>query len=151
LHGSFFTSARRNIRASSIFAAFHCLSRISSRYLFIDVSVLLRSSRGMLRRYATIASRPASRLRARGKSPVGLDHVLLHLSRPTLAIRLTTVAQFIQRQRALALWREIVRSTGNIPEEGARRDMRQFARAEFEQHRSVTDIVSIACRYSTEL
>jgi hypothetical protein len=50
--------------------------------------------------------------------------------------------QFIQRQRALALWREIVRSTSNIPEEGARKDMRQFARAEFEQHRNVTDLVS---------
>ncbi|KAH3904063.1 hypothetical protein HBI56_042460 [Parastagonospora nodorum] len=75
----------------------------------------------MLRRYATIATKPPSRLRARGKSPVGLDH-------------------FIQRQRALALWREIVRSTANIPEEGARKDMRQFARAEFEQQRGVTDI-----------
>jgi hypothetical protein len=55
--------------------------------------------------------------------------------------------KFIQRQRALALWREIVRSTANIPEEGARKDMRQFARAEFEQQRGVTDIVSIfLCR-----
>lgn len=53
-----------------------------------------------------------------------------------------TVPQFIQRQRALALWREIVRSTANIPEEGARKDMREFARAEFEQHRNVDDLVS---------
>ncbi|KAF1914841.1 hypothetical protein BDU57DRAFT_540714 [Ampelomyces quisqualis] len=75
----------------------------------------------MLRRYATVASKPLSRLRARGKSPLGLDH-------------------FIQRQRALALWRDIVRSTANIPEEGARNDMRQFARAEFEQHRNVYDL-----------
>lgn len=30
---------------------------------------------GMLRNYATVASKPFSRLRARGKSPVGLDHV----------------------------------------------------------------------------
>ncbi|RII10431.1 hypothetical protein CUC08_Gglean006421 [Alternaria sp. MG1] len=74
----------------------------------------------MLRRYATVASKPPSRLRARGKSPVGLDH-------------------FIQRQRVLALWRDIVRSTSNIPDVGARKDMRQFARSEFEQHRSVTD------------
>ncbi|KAF2134096.1 hypothetical protein P153DRAFT_104626 [Dothidotthia symphoricarpi CBS 119687] len=75
----------------------------------------------MLRRYATIASKPPSRLRARGKSPVGLDH-------------------FIQRQRAMALWREIVRSTANIPDETTRKDMRQFARSEFEQHRNVTDL-----------
>jgi hypothetical protein len=52
-----------------------------------------------------------------------------------------TSPQFIQRQRALALWREIVRSTANIPDEGARKDMRQFARSEFEQHRNVTDLV----------
>jgi hypothetical protein len=33
----------------------------------------------MLRQYATVASRPSSRLRARGKTPVGLDHVRLAL------------------------------------------------------------------------
>ncbi|KAH6867129.1 hypothetical protein BKA58DRAFT_442119 [Alternaria rosae] len=77
----------------------------------------------MLRAYATAASKPPSRLRARGKTPVGLDH-------------------FIQRQRALALWRDIVRSTASIPDAGARRDMRRFARSEFDQHRSVTDLVS---------
>ncbi|EMD91180.1 hypothetical protein COCC4DRAFT_167099 [Bipolaris maydis ATCC 48331] len=75
----------------------------------------------MLRRYATVASKPLSRLGARGKSPVSLDH-------------------FIQRQRVLALWRDIVRSTANIPDEAARKDMRQFARSEFEQHRRVTDL-----------
>ncbi|KAH7391691.1 hypothetical protein BKA66DRAFT_568106 [Pyrenochaeta sp. MPI-SDFR-AT-0127] len=75
----------------------------------------------MLRKYATVASKPPSRLRARGKSPLGLDH-------------------FIQRQRALALWRDIVRSTSNIPNEATRKDMRQFARSEFEQHRQVTDL-----------
>ncbi|KAH8731542.1 hypothetical protein GQ44DRAFT_604786, partial [Phaeosphaeriaceae sp. PMI808] len=47
---------------------------------------------------------------------------------------------FIQRQRALALWRQIVRSTLNIPDQGARKDMLQFARSEFEQHRKVTDL-----------
>ncbi|EMD62195.1 hypothetical protein COCSADRAFT_95278 [Bipolaris sorokiniana ND90Pr] len=51
-----------------------------------------------------------------------------------------TSMQFIQRQRVLALWRDIVRSTANIPDEAARKDMRQFARSEFEQHRRVTDL-----------
>lgn len=37
--------------------------------------VCVRSRRGMLRQYATVASKPLSRLRARGKSPVSLDHV----------------------------------------------------------------------------
>jgi len=49
--------------------------------------------------------------------------------------------QFIQRQRVLALWKEIIRSTSNIPDAAARKDMRQFARSEFEQHREVTDLV----------
>ncbi|OAL06462.1 hypothetical protein IQ06DRAFT_334 [Phaeosphaeriaceae sp. SRC1lsM3a] len=94
----------------------------------------------MLRRYATIASKPPSRLRERGKSPVGLDHVWLSCPSITLRESSLTVPQFIQRQRALALWREIVRSTANITEESARKDMRQFARAEFEQHRFVNDL-----------
>ncbi|KAF2684860.1 hypothetical protein K458DRAFT_276929, partial [Lentithecium fluviatile CBS 122367] len=47
---------------------------------------------------------------------------------------------FIQRQRVLALWRDIVKSTASIPDASMRRDMRQFARAEFEQHKHVTDL-----------
>lgn len=95
----------------------------------------------MLRRYATVASKPLSRLGARGKSPVSLDHVrdicmCIRANRNGL-----TSMQFIQRQRVLALWRDIVRSTANIPDEAARKDMRQFARSEFEQHRRVTDLV----------
>ncbi|KAF2749349.1 hypothetical protein M011DRAFT_475448 [Sporormia fimetaria CBS 119925] len=76
----------------------------------------------MLRRYATVAkARRPSILERRGKSPLGLDH-------------------FIQRQRALKLWRDIVRDTAQISDDATRKDMRQFARAEFEQHRKVTDL-----------
>ncbi|OAL53404.1 hypothetical protein IQ07DRAFT_641795 [Pyrenochaeta sp. DS3sAY3a] len=78
----------------------------------------------MLRQYATIAPKPPSRLQARGKKPLGLDH-------------------FIQRQRAIALWRDIVRSTSRIPDQSTRKDMRQFAKSEFEQHRHVTDLSHI--------
>ncbi|KAF2280793.1 uncharacterized protein EI97DRAFT_8518 [Westerdykella ornata] len=76
----------------------------------------------MMRQYATIATKAASRLQKRGKSPLSLDH-------------------FIQRQRALSLWRNILRSTAGISDPGIKRDMRQFARSEFEQHRNVTDLV----------
>jgi hypothetical protein len=76
--------------------------------------------RAFRRGYATVGPAP-SRLRFRGKTPVSLDH-------------------FIQRQRALALWREIVRSTASIPDPARRQEMRQFARDEFEQHKHVTDI-----------
>ncbi|KAF1358142.1 hypothetical protein EJ07DRAFT_125402, partial [Lizonia empirigonia] len=47
---------------------------------------------------------------------------------------------FIERQKVILLWRDIVRSTNNIPDAATRTDMRQFARAEFEQHRHVTDL-----------
>ncbi|KAF2013607.1 hypothetical protein BU24DRAFT_424606 [Aaosphaeria arxii CBS 175.79] len=76
---------------------------------------------GTLRGYATIAGKPSSRLRMRGKTPVSLDH-------------------FIQRQRALALWREVLRTTASITDMSMRDDMRQHARAEFVQHRTVTDL-----------
>ncbi|KAF2652544.1 hypothetical protein K491DRAFT_604679, partial [Lophiostoma macrostomum CBS 122681] len=51
--------------------------------------------------------------------------------------------QFMQRQRALALWRDIIRSTAAISDPATGKDMRQFARAEFEQHRHVTDLAHI--------
>ncbi|PVI00408.1 hypothetical protein DM02DRAFT_527094 [Periconia macrospinosa] len=76
----------------------------------------------VLRSYATV-SRP-SRLKLRGKNPLGLDH-------------------FVQRQRALALWKDILRSTASIPDAATKKDMRDFARAEFEQHRHVTDLAHI--------
>ncbi|KAF2003519.1 hypothetical protein P154DRAFT_94853 [Amniculicola lignicola CBS 123094] len=74
-----------------------------------------------MRTYATIAHKLPSRLRARGKSPIGLDH-------------------FIQRQRVLALWKNILRTTASISDASTKKDMRQFARAEFEQHKDVTDL-----------
>lgn len=57
------------------------------------------------------------------------------------ADNMLTSIKFIQRQRVLALWRDIVRSTANIHDESTRKDMRQFARSEFEQHKQVTDLV----------
>jgi hypothetical protein len=83
------------------------------------------------RGYATVGQ-PPSRLRLRGKAPLGLDH-------------------FIQRQRALALWRDIVRSTASIPDAATRNDMRQFARTEFEQHKHVTDLGHIRYLISVRL
>jgi hypothetical protein len=61
----------------------------------------------MLRRYATVSAKPVSRLRARGKSPLGLENVCLwrnyiHL----LTMQTDTGGQFIQRQKVLALWRD---------------------------------------------
>ncbi|OCK96710.1 uncharacterized protein K441DRAFT_632272 [Cenococcum geophilum 1.58] len=74
----------------------------------------------MIRNYATAAAKRPSRL----KRPLGLDH-------------------FIQGKRAIALWRDIVRTTAAVPDLSTRDEMRQFARREFEKHRDVTDISHI--------
>jgi hypothetical protein len=74
------------------------------------------------RTYATVA--PPSRLLLRGKKPLDLDH-------------------FIQRQRALGLWKDIIRSTAAISDTATKKEMREFARAEFERHRNVTDLGDI--------
>lgn len=66
-------------------------------------------------------SKNPSRFQSRGKKPISLDH-------------------FIQRQRALALWKDIVRSTVSISDRDMREEMLRFARAEFEKHRHVTDL-----------
>lgn len=53
-------------------------SRIVLSYIVLSLtcdSYLKDVDEGMLRRYATVATKPPSRLRARGKSPVALDHV----------------------------------------------------------------------------
>lgn len=80
---------------------------------------------------------------------------------PLFNVTLTRVSfQFVQRQRALSLWRDIVRATNStkalslnsahqlkelieIPPSSTRDEMREFARAEFERYRNVHDLVSI--------
>lgn len=54
--------------------------------------------------------------------------------------------KFLQRGRALALWRQIIRSTRRIADENTKRETRALAKVEFERNKSVTDIVwSLAC------
>jgi hypothetical protein len=81
-------------------------------------TLVYRSFLSQAKRHATTSSRP---LTARKKKPI------LNLD------------QFIQRSKTLALWREIMRAVYRIPPSATRDEMRQFARAEFEQHRQVTD------------
>jgi len=50
---------------------------------------------------------------------------------------------FLQRSRALSLWREILRSTAKIPDEKVKRETREMVRAEFERERGVSDITQI--------
>ncbi|KAH8682757.1 hypothetical protein BX600DRAFT_50186 [Xylariales sp. PMI_506] len=83
--------------------------------------VLLRSS---ARHYASES--PRNRLRA----TLSLDH-------------------FLQRSRALSLYRTILRGTRRIGDPATRSETRSFARAEFERHRGVTDLGHIRYLLST--
>ncbi|CZT20380.1 uncharacterized protein RCC_06240 [Ramularia collo-cygni] len=81
-----------------------------------------------LRRYATISS--GKNLRGRGKPLLSLE-------------------QFLQRQKVMNLWREIIRATNKIPIEDTRKEMRDFAREEFERFRHVDDLGHVRYLVST--
>lgn len=55
---------------------------------------------------------------------------------------LTIESQFLQRSRVLSFYRTIIRGTRSIADPATRRETQGFARAEFERHREVTDLVS---------
>ncbi|RAK80619.1 LYR motif-containing protein 2 [Aspergillus fijiensis CBS 313.89] len=83
--------------------------------------------RTTLRLLASISQNQPSKLK---KPTIGLDH-------------------FIQRQRVLAFWREIVRALNSIPNSPTREELRNYARNEFERHRDVTDLQHIRYLLST--
>ncbi|KAL2755737.1 hypothetical protein ACRALDRAFT_1064242 [Sodiomyces alcalophilus JCM 7366] len=56
---------------------------------------------------------------------------------------------FIQRSRALALYRDIIRGTARISDDSTKKETRQYVRTEFERHRDVTDIGHIRYLIST--
>ncbi|CAK7269612.1 hypothetical protein SEPCBS119000_003659 [Sporothrix epigloea] len=56
---------------------------------------------------------------------------------------------FLQRRRALALYRTIVRGTRQISDATTRVETLQYARGEFERHRGVTDLTHIRYLIST--
>ncbi|KAF6814707.1 hypothetical protein CSOJ01_03930 [Colletotrichum sojae] len=56
---------------------------------------------------------------------------------------------FLQRSRALSLYREIIRGTRRIADPTTRAESRRYARDEFERHRDVTDIGHIRYLIST--
>ncbi|KAK7547570.1 hypothetical protein IWX49DRAFT_578587 [Phyllosticta citricarpa] len=51
--------------------------------------------------------------------------------------------QFIQRQRVISFWREIVRALHKVPPSPTRDELRQYARTEFERHKHVKDLTHI--------
>jgi hypothetical protein len=72
-----------------------------------------------------------------------MSHVLDQLTKvqPKAMIN-NSKNQFLQRSKALALYRTILRHTGRIADPQTKAESRKYARDEFERHRNVTDIVS---------
>ncbi|KAL2111663.1 hypothetical protein VUR80DRAFT_9595 [Thermomyces stellatus] len=71
-------------------------------------------------------------------------------SRPNRSLGATlSLEHFVQRSRALALYRSILRATQRIPDSKTRAETRGFARAEFERNRNVTDLGHIRYLIST--
>ncbi|CAK7221217.1 hypothetical protein SCUCBS95973_004419 [Sporothrix curviconia] len=60
-----------------------------------------------------------------------------------------SLEHFLQRGRALALYRTIVRGTRQISDATTRAETLRFARDEFERHRGVTDLTHIRYLIST--
>ncbi len=60
------------------------------------------------------------------------------------------LSNFLLRQRVIALWRDVVRTTNKIPKgTSSRREMKEFAREEFERNKGVDDPVQIRYLVST--
>ena len=102
----------------------------------------------LCRTYATAAKRP-SRL---GKT-VDLDHVRVSPIAPLPkfhppAADFNWTVQFLQRNKAIALWRSIVRGCRRIENQNTREDTLKFAREEFRRNRNVEDIV---CQFSSSI
>jgi hypothetical protein len=60
------------------------------------------------------------------------------------------LSNFLLHQRVIALWRDVVRTTNEIPKSApTRREMKDFAREEFERNKGVDDPVQIRYLVST--
>ncbi|KAK2023024.1 complex 1 protein [Colletotrichum zoysiae] len=77
-----------------------------------------------------------------GKKALSLDH-------SCASTHPTPESQFLQRSRAISLYREIMRGTRRIADPNTRAESRRFAREEFERHRDVTDLGHIRYLIST--
>lgn len=88
----------------------------------------MRILHALTRSYATASTR-ASQLSPTKKPPLSLDHFLL-------------------RQRAISLYRTIIRACHKIPPP-TREEMKRYAREEFERHKAIEDLRKIRYLLST--
>ena len=92
---------------------------------------------GTIRTYATPAQLPWQR----GSTGVA--------TKPRRIPAALSLEHFLQRQRVLGFWREIIRATNRIADQYIRSEMRGFAREEFERNRGVQDVTQIRYLIST--
>ncbi|KAL1892782.1 hypothetical protein Sste5346_006865 [Sporothrix stenoceras] len=107
------------------------MNRIAGLWLSLRSSSVPAHASFISRTYATAGSAgPIRTSRLGGKTALSLEH-------------------FLQRSRALALYRTIVRGTRQISDPTTRAETLRFAREEFERHREVTDLTHIRYLIST--
>jgi len=91
----------------------------------------MRSAARLLSAAATSSHRPPTKSGLRKPPPPSLEH-------------------FIQRQRVLSLWRNILRACYRIPKDSEKRtETIAYAKAEFERNKHVADITQIRYLIST--
>lgn len=112
----------------------------------MQCSMLFQPRSCIIRGFAFQAKKRPTRL----DSTISLDHV--RLSFQALKVTASPVnqqMQFLQRGRALSLWRTIVRGCRRISDSNTREETLRFARDEFKRNKEVKDIVQIRYLIST--
>ncbi|KAF7913904.1 uncharacterized protein EAF01_000310 [Botrytis porri] len=72
------------------------------------------------------------------------SHSLAKPRRPSSKLGPTvSLDHFLQRSKALSLYRRILRDCRRIPDAGSREETRRFVRDDFERNRGVTDLVGL--------
>ena len=67
---------------------------------------------------------------------------------PRLSVALS-LDHFLQRQRALGLWRDIVRTTMKLKDDRIRTELKSFAKEEFARNKHIEDLTQIRYLLST--
>uniref|UniRef100_A0A3B5KQQ4 LYR motif-containing protein 2 n=1 Tax=Takifugu rubripes TaxID=31033 RepID=A0A3B5KQQ4_TAKRU len=66
---------------------------------------------------------------------------------PRLPQAALSLKQFLQRQKILGIYREMLRTIRQVPEEGDRKYLKDWARDEFKRNKSVTNQLSNSHRF----
>ncbi|KAK6614629.1 LYR motif-containing protein 2 [Botrytis cinerea] len=83
-------------------------------------------------------------LRISNITPTTRAHSSAKPRRPSSKLGPTvSLDHFLQRSKAISLYRRILRDCRRIPDAGSREETRRFVRDDFERNRGVTDLVGL--------